>query len=406
MRHRDSIKSIVTRRDGNLALMAAIILPVVLGAAGMAIDVGKAMRVKSELQVVADAAALATASAMADKDMTDAEAVAFATDYFVSQAAQIDEPANETVEQKTARLALLETGVSAKATTTAKTGYSKSFDVSLQMSMGVPLSGLGNLLGMSPLNVSVSSATSSGREGNALSMYLALDESGSMSYDTTTVNSSAPTKWESYSCSSGTCWKQVTNYISKMASLKAAAAGMFSELAKADPTSELIRVGATSYDDKTKAAQPMSWGTTAVATYVTRLPAVPDGGTDATGAMANAFDALKRATATEATEHAKKGNSNFERFIVFMTDGEMTGASANWNPAIDRKVRALCKQAKDDGIKIYTIAFMAPVRGKSLLSDCASGSDFYYEPDSMTTLIQSFGEIARKAAKTGTLLRS
>jgi hypothetical protein len=58
-----------------------------------------------------------------------------------------------------------------------------------------------------------------------------------------------------------------------------------------------------------------------------------------------------------------------------MTDSEMTGNSPNWNSTIGKKVRTLCKQAKDDGIKVYTIAFLAPDNGKSLLSYCASGDD-------------------------------
>jgi Flp pilus assembly protein TadG len=407
MKHIGLVRNVLTQRDGNLALIAAIMLPVVLGAAGMAIDVGQAMTIKSELQVVADAAVLATASAMADKDMTEAEAEAFAKSYFASQAALIDDPFGETVEQKAARIALLKSSFSAHANITSTSPIAKSFDVSVVMSMGVPLSGLGNLLGMPALTVTVASTSASGREGSALSMYLALDESGSMAWDTTTVDPAKPTNIQYYSCGQyQLCARTVTNYITKMESLKAAAAGMFTELAKADPKSELIRLGATSYDDRTKTEQAMGWGPTLVASYVNRLPAAPDGGTDAQGAMTNALNALKNANATEKTEHAKKGNANFERFIVLMTDGEMTGASASWNSTIDSKVRVLCKAAKDDGIKVYTVAFMAPDRGKSLLSYCASGASFYFEPDSMASLVQSFGEIARKAAKTGTILKS
>jgi hypothetical protein len=49
---------------------------------------------------------------------------------------------------------------------------------------------------------------------------------------------------------------------------------------------------------------------------------------------------------------------------------------------------------------------MAPEKGKSLLSYCASGDDYYYDPEDMTGLVQSFGDIARKAAKTATRLTS
>ncbi|RWX79099.1 VWA domain-containing protein [Neorhizobium lilium] len=392
-------------RGGNFGLMTAILLPVLVGAAGVAIDVTNALQVKNQLQGLVDSTTLATASAMSDKDMTAAEANAFAKSYFLGQAEQETEDGSQSPAQKAARLKALSDGSTTNASVTNTSGNGRTYNISMTMNYDIALTGLSHVLGLTTMNVSVSSTSQSGREGNALSMYLALDESGSMAWDTTTVNSAQKTKQEAYSCGNRSiCYRTVTNYITKMQTLKAAAAAMFSELKIADPQSELIRVGADSYDDQTKAQQAINWGTTDVARYVKNLPDVPDGGTDATGAMTNAFNALKKANTTEASEQAKKKNTSFERFIVLMTDGEMTGNSANWNSSLDTKVRALCKQSKDDGIKIYAIAFMAPDRGKSLLSTCATSSDYYYEPDDMTGLIQSFGEIARKAAKTDTRL--
>ncbi len=87
-----------------------------------------------------------------------------------------------------------------------------------------------------------------------------------------------------------------------------------------------------------------------------------------------------------------------------MTDGEMTGYSNSWNKGIDDKVRAACAQAKSDGITIFTVAFMAPDKGKSLLQNCASNKESYYESSNMTDLVAAFGDIGRKAAKTQTRL--
>lgn len=67
-----------------------------------------------------------------------------------------------------------------------------------------------------------------------------------------------------------------------------------------------------------------------------------------------------------------------------MTDGEMTGSSASWNYSIDQSVRNTCDTAKKDGIKIFTVAFMAPDKGKSLLQYCASSADNYYAPKTWT----------------------
>ena len=420
-------------RAGNFGIMTAVMLPVLLGVAGVAIDLTRVMEEKNQLQALADSATLGAASAMADKGtMTEAEAEEMGTSILVGQKMQEYENAGMDPNTLAATRAELKQNTQADAKATIASNTAANYTVTMTTGYDVPLNGLTAMLGFTKMHISVTSTSQAGREGNALSMYLALDESGSMAWDTTTVDPVNPTKQvqksrqvtktkqETYNC--GT-WKNpkyctrtveyqeteyyydtVANYVTKMASLKAAATAMFTELKKADPNSELIRVGADSYDDKTKAEQPIAWGESAVSTYVTNLPGVPDGGTDATGALLNAFNALKAANATEKNAHDAKKNTSFERFIVFMTDGEMTGNSSSWNKTLDDKVRTQCKQAKDDGIKIYTIAFMAPDNGKSLLSYCSSGDDYYYEPTNMTQLVQSFGEIARKAAKTGTRL--
>lgn len=434
-------------RAGNFGIMTAVMLPVLLGVAGVAIDLTRVMEEKNQLQALADSATLGAASAMADKGtMTEAEAEEMGTSILVGQKMQEYEKAGMDPNTLAATRAELKKNTEADAKITIASNTAANYTVTMTTGYDVPLNGLTAMLGFTKMHINVTSTSQAGREGNALSMYLALDESGSMAWDTTTVDVTNPTKTvmksvyeENYVCGTKGNGKpkyctgyhdvatSVPNYVTKMASLKAAAGTMFFELGKADPDKTLIRVGADSYDDKTKAEQPIGWGETDVSTYITNLPAVPDGGTDATGALTNALNALKVANTKEKNAHAVQNNTSFERFIVFMTDGEMTGNSSSWNSSIDAKVRELCLAAKSDGqtdavktklkngdvlteeekskgIKIYTIAFMAPDKGKSLLNYCSSGAGYYYEPTNMTQLVQSFGEIARKAAKTGTRL--
>ncbi|EUB97077.1 von Willebrand factor type A [Rhizobium sp. CF080] len=409
MRH-TLLRRLAKDRAGNFGIMTAIMLPVLLAVGGVAVDLTHVMEEKNKLQALADSATLAAAAAMADKGtMTVEEAQTLAKSFVLGPKKDDIRNSGLPIDQQEAAIAKLEKDTAAVATISTTSNTAASYEVSMTSAYDVPLTGLTSLLGFTAMRVGVESKSASGREGNALSMYLALDESGSMAWDTTTVDPTNPTKPETYDCGTKkkpkTCTRDVPNYLSKMLSLKTAAAVMFDELKKADPNSELIRVGADSYDDKTKTEQSIQWGTTAAASYVNNLPAVPDGGTDASGAMTNAYNALKAANATEKTAHDGKHNTSFERFIVLMTDGEMTGNSSSWNQTLDTKVRTECQTAKADGIKIYTIAFMAPDKGKSLLEYCSSGKDeYYYEPDDMTTLVESFGEIARKAAKTGTRL--
>lgn len=418
-------------RAGNFGIMTAAMLPVLLAVGGVAVDLTQAMDQKNQLQALADSATLAAAAAMADKGtMTTAEAQKLGTDMYIAQKMEELKNSGLSAEQLATEEAKLRANTQTLVTSSGSSTTAASYEVRMKSSYDVALSGLTSLLGFRTMRVSVESVAASGREGNALSMYLALDESGSMKEDTTTINSAQPTIQQSYPCGRNyrqTCYKDVPNYLTKMESLKAAAGVMFAELEKADPNHELIRVGADSYDDQTKAEQSIQWGTSLVDSYVKKLPEPPSGGTDASGALTNALNALKNANATEKTAHDGKGNTNFDRYIVFMTDGEMTGNSGTWNSTIDARVRSTCLNAKSDGltdaaklklkngqqlteeemakgIKIYTIAFMAPDKGKSLLNYCASGPEYYYEPTDMTTLVQTFGEIARKAAQTGTRL--
>ncbi len=418
-------------RAGNFGIMTAIALPVLLAVGGVAVDMTHAIEEKNQLQALADGATLAAAAAMADKGtMSTAEAQKLGTDMFIAQKMEALKNSGLSAEQQAAEEAKLRANTQALATASVSSNTAASYEVRMTSSYDMPLSGLSSLLGFSTMRISVESVSASGREGNALSMYLALDESGSMADDTTTVDPSQPTKQVPYLCGKNynkTCYSTVDNYLTKIKSLKAAAGVMFAELEKADPNHVLIRVGADSYDDQTKAQQSIQWGTSLVDSYVNKLPEPPSGGTDASGALTNALNALKKANATEKTAHDGKDNTNFDRFIVFMTDGEMTGNSGTWNSTIDAKVRDICLNAKSDGltdaaklklkngqqlteeemangIKIYTIAFMAPDKGKKLLNYCSSGPGYYYEPTDMTTLVESFGEIARKAAQTGTRL--
>src|SRR6218665_63709 len=74
-------------RKGNLSIIAAIVLPVGLAAAGMAIDMSKMIASKAALQNAADAAALAAASALGNKDISTAEAKTLASDFVRGQMA-------------------------------------------------------------------------------------------------------------------------------------------------------------------------------------------------------------------------------------------------------------------------------------------------------------------------------
>jgi Flp pilus assembly protein TadG len=383
---------------GNFALMTALILPMLVGVAGIAIDVSNMMMSKAEMQDATDAAALATATALAAGSTDTAGAPQFAQDFVAGQMA---------VELKndTAAVSAIRANTSV---TTSQTNSSSgnSYIVTVNSTYTMPMSGLTALMGWSktPIRTSSTTSSSTGQTGNALSMILALDESGSMGDNTDAAVQTCVLVLLNQ------CLLYNTTYVTKIAALKQAAGSLFDTLDKADPKQVLVRTGAISYNNgivgQTK-SPTMNWGTTAARKYVGNMPTKPTGGTDATAAMTTADSAVKRSpngTDTETLAQAQKGNKSSDRYIVLMTDGEMTGNSNVWNAALDKSVRDACDGAKSDGIKIYTVAFMAPANGKSLLQYCASSSANYFEPNTMDNLVAAFKSIAQSATNAQTLL--
>lgn len=399
----NKLRSFLADRQGNFGMMTAIMLPVLFGFAGAGLELTKVMQVKSDLQNAADAATLAgaTSARIAEGKKSEAQVAAevrnamMAADWANGLTEEEKKDANE--------------GLDTRAISTVSP-LGTDFTVTTNLSYNIKLNPLLGFIGVKTMKVGVTStAKSSFNKGAALSMYLVLDRSGSMSFKTDTVNKSK------YTCQNYTVdnWKWYPNlpssypcYVNKAASLKTAVSYLVDTLNKADPTysatgataSTLVRTAAIGYDAKTYDPQKMSWGTSAVNAYVQAIPAYPLGGTDARAGLKTAYDTLKKSNPDEATQHTAKKNSSFERFIVLMTDGEMTGDSSSWDASIDASVRSTCTTAKADGIKIFTVAFMAPDRGKSLLQACATSIDNYYAPDNVEEIVEAFGDIARKAA--------
>jgi hypothetical protein len=245
-------------------------------------------------------------------------------------------------------------------------------------------------------------------------MYLVLDRSGSMADPTDTVNASQPTKTVTttstytYPCTqkingrnvqttctgTQTTTTSVPNYYEKIESLKIAVGNLAAQLLKADPNMQYVRTGADSYNNKADAASALAWGESAVLTYVNKLTA--SGTTDSSGAFGNAYTALTAASENKA--HKDKNGQVPTKYIVFMTDGDNNQANADSNTKIS------CDAARTAGIKVYTIAFMAPANGQALLKYCATTAADYFTPQNANDLFSAFQSIGQQASKQLTLL--
>lgn len=377
------LRRLLKDRCGNFSIMAALMLPVGLGAAGLALDASKMIASKTALQNAADAAALASASALANKGITIAEAKALAVDFIAGQMSNHADSAEEIATPFD-----FSSCTNVDVTESATVGTAKKYNVNVTTCYDVKYTALSAFLGKSGGRLSVASATESTTESkNALSMYLVLDRSGSMSEYTNTVSGS-------YTCRYGRRTYTCYTYYDKITALRMAATSLMDKLGAADPATTLVRTGAVSYNAAMQAPVNIAWGETGVKSYISALTAT--GGTDSSLAFKTAYQAIS--AATEDAAHMNKNGQVPSKYIVFMTDGDNNYTTA------DTATKQWCDQARTAGIEVYSVAFMAPDRGKALLNYCATSGAHYFAAEDADDLNAAFEYIGERATETATRL--
>lgn len=358
---RNRVRSFCADRRGNIALTFALIVTPLLIAVGCSLDYVRALNVKTKLQNDLDAALIAAIKDVDTKNETQLK--------------------SSVVNWMTALQG-------------SATAYSLSIgDINLDMSSstikatvrgGVPTSFL-KIAGINRVNVAATSAVLGGSAvttKNPLSLYLVLDQSGSMDEDTnSTYTTTCTFGWWTYQC---------TMVYSKIAALKLAVAGLMTQLNTVDPETKYVRTGAVSYNSQMRGYADLAWGTSTALTFVNALDA--SGGTSSTDAFAKAYAAVS--ATTEATVHKQKNGGAPSRYIVFMTDGD------NNNGYDDTATKQYCDKAKAAGVVVYTIALMAPAKGQSLLKYCATSIDTYYTAETASALVSAFQSIGESSSKT------
>lgn len=396
--YRSHLVRLLADKGGNFAAITALLLPVLLGIAGVSVDYLRMSHERSRVQNAADSASLAAATALAEKGFTEQQARALAISFLRGQMAATGSTGNDAAKSDDNPDAPFSAAPTVLITQTPVAGNGKKFTVSIEAHYKLGLTGFTKVLGVNdPEIVASSKTTSQTATMNALSMYLVLDKSGSMAWITGSKDTSK-TSCPNYTESN---WSKYPNlkasspcYISKISALKTAVATLSAQLIAADPTSEYSRLGAVSYNLSAQSPSALNWGTTTAQTYVNAL--VADGGTASTDAMQKAYSSLIDAKENKA--HSDKTGLTPQKFIVFMTDGDNNYTND------DTQTLAICDKARVDKITIYTVAFMAPTRGQTLLKTCAGTNANYFAAESMAELVDAFKTIGKKAAERTTRL--
>lgn len=82
------------------------------------------------------------------------------------------------------------------------------------------------------------------------------------------------------------------------------------------------------------------------------------------------------------------------KVVILMTDGAFNAEIFPEQGNSNTQARNLCDNMKASGIKVYAVALSAPKSGQDVLSYCASGPEFYFEPDSAAELTDAYRKIA------------
>ena len=82
------------------------------------------------------------------------------------------------------------------------------------------------------------------------------------------------------------------------------------------------------------------------------------------------------------------------KVVILMTDGAFNTEIFPEQGDSDAQARSLCDSMRLEDIKVYAVALNAPTAGQQVLSYCATGPEYYFEPESGAELTDAYRQIA------------
>ena len=125
-----------------------------------------------------------------------------------------------------------------------------------------------------------------------------------------------------------------------------------------------LRTGMTTYNTAMVDADPMDWGWRHLDTSITEM--VAGGGTNSVPALTNAWQQIQDDRRFRLNDDPTFDLDTLRESVIFMTDGD------NNQPNWDNESIRICLNMRADGIELYSVAFAAPDKGQVVLIDCAS----------------------------------
>lgn len=308
------LKSILRNKDGNVTMMVALFLTVLLGAVGFAVDGASIRSHTSDLQIAADSAALAGAAKALDLSP-------LARGELAEQAffANISE---DTAGVVAGEPVIVFDDSASRVTVTAKAKPKLYL--------------MGIFTGKKTADISIKSVSGyQSIDQRPISLALVLDVSGSMGSTT----------------SDGRV---------KIDVLRSAANGLLDSVEDATTKQgkQVVDVytSVSTYNHDVIETPYLEAGFATARNNISTLTA--GGGTASTKALELSLDGI--------LAHPERHSRDNREFIVFMTDGD------NNNSDDDVFTDEFCTNARENGVTVYSVAFAAPDKGKQMLLKCAS----------------------------------
>lgn len=324
--------------SGNVAIMFSVVLLLLLGGVGAAVDMSQMVSTKQKVADIADSTALAAALVAREKKRRKN-----AKEYFLENAA-------------------LETSIE------IRDNVDIVFDDSAK-EVTVKVAAKTNFFLMHLFGHAENDITATATVGYAIdyippiSIAFAFDTSGSMGWLTT----DGQVKIDALETATSDLFDAMFAASERPSMLKSALTTSFSTYNTDLVINDVTRSGYTHILD----------------TMEDDALFIASGGTNSVPAVQFAVDQL---IAKETSETDPKWSGH----LIFMTDGD------NNQPEWDSDTLAVCDDAKARGYTIYTVAFAAPKKGENLLKACASRKKLAFKSDNAKKLKRNFTIIGKR----------